>query len=78
MDLMNKVSVNELNKFVNAYLHNILLDRKISEDSFGHLQMDLQRLEGKKQTGKLFKCEFDVNIVQHLRHLNSESGVSVD
>lgn len=78
MDLMNKVFANELDKFVNAYLDDILVYSKTLEDHLRHLEIVLKRLREEKLYGKLSKCEFAVNKVEYLGHLISDSGVSVD
>jgi hypothetical protein len=58
MNLMNKVFMEELDKFVIVFIDDILIYSKNREDHKCHLQTVLGRLRAHQLYAKLSKCEF--------------------
>jgi hypothetical protein len=58
MNLMNKVFMEELNKFVVVFIDDILIYSKSHEDHEHHLRIVLGRIRANQLYAKLRKCEF--------------------
>jgi hypothetical protein len=75
MYLMNSVLMPELDKFVMAFIDDILVYSKNMEEHEEHLRIVLQRL----REHQLFsKCEFWINEVPFLGHMILPEGIMVD
>jgi len=78
MDLMNRVFTSFLDKFVVAFIDDMLVYSKIRNEHVNHLSMVLKTLEEHKLYAKLKKCEFWLEEVQFLGHIVTKDGISVD
>ncbi|WVZ84957.1 hypothetical protein U9M48_031923 [Paspalum notatum var. saurae] len=58
MNLMNKVFMEYLDKFVGVFIDDILIYSKTEEEHEEHLRLVLQKLRDHKLYAKLSKCEF--------------------
>ena len=58
MNLMNKVFMDELDKFVIVFIDNILIYSKSVQEHEQHLQVVLEKLRAHKLYAKFSKCEF--------------------
>src|SRR5436190_487788 len=68
-ELINHVLYNHLNKFVIAYLDNILIYFKNEENHEKHVKKILRRLQEKNLYLKSEKCEFHKQQVKYLEHI---------
>jgi hypothetical protein len=75
MYLMNKVLMEYLDKFVVAFIDDILVYSRSEEE---HLRLALQKLQEHRLYAKLSKCEFWMKQVTFLGHIISKGGISVD
>jgi hypothetical protein len=57
MYMMNKVSMEFLDKFVKVFIEDILVYSRSEEENEGHLHLVLQKLRDHKLYAKLSKCE---------------------
>ncbi|WVZ63455.1 hypothetical protein U9M48_013086 [Paspalum notatum var. saurae] len=78
MNLMNKVFMEYLDKFVVVFIDDILIYSKTEEEHEEHLRLVLQKLRGHKLYAKLSKCEFWLDQVPFLGHIVSKGGIMVD
>jgi hypothetical protein len=78
MYLMNKVFMENLNKFVVVFIDDILVYSKIEEEREEHLHLALQKLREHWLYAKLSKCEFWMKQVAFLGHVISKGGIFVD
>jgi hypothetical protein len=78
MNLMNKVFMEYLDKFVMVFIDDILVYSKNDSDHEEHLRMLLQKLRGNQLYAKYSKCEFWLDEVPFLGHIISNGGISVD
>ncbi|WVZ63933.1 LOW QUALITY PROTEIN: hypothetical protein U9M48_013523 [Paspalum notatum var. saurae] len=78
MNLMNKVFMEYLNKFVVVFIDDILIYSKTKEEHEEHLRLVLQKLREHKLYAKLSKCEFCLDQVPFLGHIVSKGGIMVD
>jgi hypothetical protein len=78
MNLMNKVFMEELDKFVIVFIDNILIYSKSREDHEHHLRIVLERLRAHRLYGKLSKCEFWLEKIAFLGHILTAEGIEVD
>jgi hypothetical protein len=78
MYLMNSVFMEELYKFVLAFIDDILVYSKSMEEHEEHLWVMLQRLWDHQLYAKFSKCEFWINEVPFLGHVISPEGIVVD
>jgi hypothetical protein len=78
MYLMNKVFMEYLNKFVMAFINDILVHSRSEEEHEEHLRLALQKLREHRLYVKLSKCEFWMKQVAFLGHVISKGGISVD
>ncbi|WVZ52561.1 hypothetical protein U9M48_003609 [Paspalum notatum var. saurae] len=78
MNLMNKVFMEYLDKFVVVFIDDILIYSKMEEEHEEHLRLVLQKLREHKLYAKLSKCEFWLDQVPFLGHIVSKGGIMVD
>ncbi|WVZ80300.1 hypothetical protein U9M48_027790 [Paspalum notatum var. saurae] len=78
MNLMNKVFMEYLDKFVVMFIDDILIYSKTEEEHEEHLRLVLQKLRDHKLYAKLSKCEFWLDQVPFLGHIVSKGGIMVD
>ncbi|WVZ70349.1 hypothetical protein U9M48_019024 [Paspalum notatum var. saurae] len=78
MNLMNKVFMEYLDKFVVVFIDDILIYSKTEEEHEEHLRLVLQKLREHKLYAKLSKCEFWLYQVPFLGHIVSKGGIMVD
>ncbi|WVZ71282.1 hypothetical protein U9M48_019884 [Paspalum notatum var. saurae] len=78
MNLMKKVFMEYLDKFVVVFIDDILIYSKTEEEHEEHLRLVLQKLREHKLYAKLSKCEFWLDQVPFLGHIVSKGGIMVD
>ena len=78
MNMMNKVFMEELDKFVVVFIDNILIYLEIAEEHEGHLRVVLEKLRQNQLYAKFEKCEFWLEKVAFLGHVLTSNGVVVD
>ncbi|GJZ77882.1 putative reverse transcriptase domain-containing protein [Tanacetum coccineum] len=78
MDLMNRVSKPYLDKFVIAFIDDILIYSKDEKEHEEHLKAILELLKKEKLYAKISKCEFWIPKVQFLGHIIDSRGIHVD
>src|SRR4051812_14119113 len=78
MNMMNKVFMEFLDKFVVVFIDDILIYSKSKEEHEGHLRLILEKLREHKMYAKFSKCESGLNEVGFLGHVVSRYGVAVD
>jgi hypothetical protein len=78
MNLMNKVFMEELDKFVVVFIDDILIYSKSHEDHEHHLRIVLGRLRAHQLYAKLSKCEFWLEKISFLGHILTAEGIEVD
>jgi GR25 family glycosyltransferase involved in LPS biosynthesis len=78
MNLMNKVFMEELDRFVVVFIDDILIYSETAEEHEEHLWIMLERLRQQKLYAKFNKCEFWREKVAFLGHVLSAEGIIVD
>src|SRR3954454_4336803 len=78
MNLMNKIFMNYLDKFVVVFIDDILIYSKLEEEHEGHLRLVLQTLREHQLYAKFSKCEFWMDSVEFLGHVISKDGIAVN
>jgi hypothetical protein len=78
MNLMNKVFMKFLDKFVVVFIDDILVYSKTEEGHAEHLRLVLGTLREHQLYAKFSKCEFWLKKVGFLGHVISAGGVSID
>jgi hypothetical protein len=78
MNLMNKVFMDYLDKFVVVFIDDILIFSRSKEEHEGHLRIVLQTLREHQLYAKLSKCDFWLDQVTFLGHILTAGGVAVD
>jgi hypothetical protein len=78
MNIMNKVSMDELDKFVVVFIDDILIYSKSAQEHEQHLRVVLEKLRAHKLYAKFNKCEFWHEKVDFLGHILTTEGVAVD
>src|SRR6185312_13490537 len=78
MNLMNKVFMDELDKFVVVFIDDILIYFKSAQEHEQHLRVVLEKLRANKLYVKFSKCEFWLEKVAFLGHILTTEGVAVD
>src|SRR6266480_4751124 len=68
-ELINHVLYDHLNKFVIAYLDNILIYSENEENHEKHVKKVLKRLQEKNLYFKSKKCKFHKQQVKYLKHI---------
>ena len=78
MCLMNNVFSRYLDKFVLAFLNDILIYSKNEEEHEEHLRLTFQLLREHQLYAKLCRCDFYRDRIQYLGHIISKEGIYVD
>ena len=78
MNLMNKLFMKYLDKFVVVFIGDILIFSKSKEEHAEHLRIVLQILRENQLYAKFNKCEFWLDQVAFLGHVVLGRGVEVD
>jgi hypothetical protein len=78
MNLMNKVFMEKLDKFVVVFIDDILIYSKRAKEHGQHLRVVLEKLRRHKLYVKFSKCEFWLEKVAFLGHIRTAEGVAVD
>lgn len=78
MNLMNKVFMECLDKYVVVFIDDILVYSKSEQEHAEHQRSVLGRLREHQLYAKFSKCEFWLDRVAFLGHVISASGVKVD
>ena len=78
MNLMNKIFMNYLDKFIVVFIDDKLIYSKTEEEHAEHLRTVLETLWRHKLYAKFSKCEFWLEKVAFLRHVVSVGGISID
>nr|AAX95140.1 retrotransposon protein, putative, Ty3-gypsy sub-class [Oryza sativa Japonica Group]ABA92431.1 retrotransposon protein, putative, Ty3-gypsy subclass [Oryza sativa Japonica Group] len=78
MNLMNKVFMEFLDKFVVVFIDDILIYSKSEEEHEQHLRLVLEKLKEHQLYAKFSKCDFWLSEVKFLGHIISAQGVAVD
>jgi hypothetical protein len=78
MNLMNKVFMEYLDKFIVVFIDDILIYSKSESDHEEHLRLVLQKLRDNQLYAKFSKCQFWIDEVPILGHIISNGGISVD
>jgi hypothetical protein len=78
MNLMNKVFMEYLDKFVMVFIDDILIYSRSEVEHEEHLRLVLHKLRDHRLYAKLSKSEFWLKQVAFLGHIISKGGISVD
>ena len=78
MNMMNKVFMEFLDKFVVVFIDDILVFSKNKQEHEVHLRLVLEKLREHQLYAKFSKCEFWLDEVAFLGHVVSGNGVAVD
>ena len=78
MDFMNRVFHLYLDQFVIVFIDDILVYSKNAEEHAYHLQIVLQTLRDSELYAKFSKCEFWLNELVFLEHVDFGNGIFVD
>ena len=78
MNMMNKVFMDDLDKFVVVFIDDILVYSPTAEEHEHHLRTMLEKLAQHQLYAKFSKCEFWLQEVAFLGHVLSAEGVTVD
>jgi hypothetical protein len=78
MNLMNKVFMEYLDRFVVVFIDDILIYSRSESDHEEHLRLVLQKLRDNQLYAKFSKYEFWIDKVPFLGHIISNGGIAVD
>jgi hypothetical protein len=78
LNLMNKVFMEYLDRFVVVFIDDILIYSKNDSYHEEHLRLVLHKLRDNQLYAKFSKCEFWLDEVPFLEHIISKGGISVD
>ncbi|KAK1628023.1 hypothetical protein QYE76_002338 [Lolium multiflorum] len=78
MNLMNKIFMPCLDKFVIVFIDDILIYSKDKAEHAEHLRIVLQTLREHQLYAKFSKCEFWLDQVKFLGHVISKDGIAVN
>jgi hypothetical protein len=78
MNLMNKVFMEKLHKFVVVFINDILIYSKSVEEHGQHLRLVLEKLRRHKLYAKFSRCEFWLEKVAFLGHILIVEGVTMN
>jgi hypothetical protein len=78
MNLMNKLFMEYLDRFVEVFINDILIYSKSDIDHEERLRLVLEKLRDNHLYAKFSKCEFWIGEVPFLGHIISNGGISVD
>jgi hypothetical protein len=75
MNMMIKVFMEYLDKFVMVFIDDILIYSKNDSEHEKHLRMVLQKLRDSQLYAKFTKCDFWLDEVHFLGHIISKGGI---
>ena len=78
MNMMNKVFMEFLDKFVVVFIDDILVFSKNKQNHEVHLRLVLEKLREHQLYAKFSKCEFWLDEVAFLGHVVTGNGVAID
>jgi hypothetical protein len=78
MNLMKKVFMEELDKFVIVFINDIFVYSQSAEEHGQHLRVILEKLRAHQLYAKFTKCEFWLQKVSFLGHILIVEGVAMD
>ena len=78
MNMMNKVFMEELDKFAMVFIDDILIYSETAEEHEKHLRIVLEKLRQNQLYAKFEKCEFWLEKVAFLNHVLTADGVAID
>ncbi|WVZ91572.1 hypothetical protein U9M48_037724 [Paspalum notatum var. saurae] len=78
MNLMNKIFMDGLDKYVIVFIDDILVYSKTIEEHEEHLRKVLEKLRSHQLYAKFSKCEFWLERISYLGHIIIAEGVTVD
>ncbi len=78
MNLMNKIFMKYLDKFVIVFIDDILIYSKDKEEHAKHLKIVLQILREHQLYPKFSKCKFWLDSVEFLGHVITKEGIAVN
>jgi hypothetical protein len=78
MDLMDKVFMEYLDKFIIVFINDVLVYSKSEEEHEEHLRLVSQKLQDPRLYVKMSKCEFWLKQATFMSHIISKEGISVD
>jgi GGDEF domain-containing protein len=78
INMMNKVFMDELDKFVVVFIDDILIYSSTAEEHEQHLRVVLEKLRQNQLYAKFSKCDFWLKEVAFLGHVLTAKGVAVD
>jgi hypothetical protein len=78
MNMMNKVFMDELDKFVVVFIDDILIYSSTAEEHEQHLRVVLEKLRQNQLYAKFSKCDFWLEEVAFLGHVLTSEGITVD
>ncbi|WVZ95870.1 hypothetical protein U9M48_041579 [Paspalum notatum var. saurae] len=78
MNLMNKVFMDGLDKYIVVFIDDILIYSKDAVEHEQHLRVVLEKLRSHQLYAKYGKCEFWLEKVAFLGHIVTAKGVAVD
>jgi hypothetical protein len=78
MNMMNKVFMDELDKFVVVFIDDILIYSSTAEEHEQHLRVVLEKLRQNQLYAKFSKCDFWLEEVSFLSHVLTAEGVAID
>jgi hypothetical protein len=78
MNLINKVFMEELDRFVVVFIDDILIYSETAEEHEEHQRIVLERLRQQKLYAKFSKCEFWMENAVFLGHVLSVEGIVMD
>jgi hypothetical protein len=78
MNMMNKVFMDELDKFVVVFIDDILIYSSTAEEHEQYLRVVLEKLRQNQLYAKFSKCDFWLEEVAFLGHVLIVEGVAID
>jgi hypothetical protein len=78
MNMMNKVFMDKLDKFIVVFIDYILIYSSTTEEHEQHLRVVLEKLRQNQLYAKFSKCDFWLKEVTFLGHVLTAEGVAVD
>ena len=78
MNMMNKVFMDELDRFVVVFIDEILIYSETTKEHEKHLRIVLEKLRQNQLYARFEKCEFWLEKVAFLDHVLTAYGVVVD
>ena len=78
MDLMNRIFLSYLDKFVVVFIDDILIYSKTQEEHAEHVRTTLSTLREHRLYTMFSKCEFWIDQVMFLGNIISRHGLAVD